>query len=331
MAFYGIPGLLVASMNSFFAGRGQSWTVLAVDAFGSVVTVFLDWVLIFGHFGFEPMGVLGAGIATVVGACAAATLAAVLLFRPKHVRAFGLLKGPLFEGDLFKRLMRFGLPSGVQWMLDGAAFTMFIIMLGWFGDAAFGASSITFTINAMLFIPMLGLGQAVSILVGQRLGGDNPNVAEKSVWTGLKIATVYMIGTAAVYLSIPMTLAAMFKPMEGADSAKYQAAAEMVPTLLWFVAFYSLFDAAYIIFSFALRGAGDTKFVSQVALVSSWPIMVLPTYLAYRNGWGVTWGWAFASAYVLFVATVLLLRFRHGKWKSMRVIEQVPKVEIAVV
>src|SRR5262249_58886656 len=105
---------------------------------------------------------------------------------------FGFLQGPFFEWGLFKRLMRYGLPSGLQWALDGAAFTVFIILTGWFGDAAFGASSITFTINGMFFIPTIGLGQAVCILVGQRLGENRPEVAERSTWTGLKVISSYM-------------------------------------------------------------------------------------------------------------------------------------------
>jgi len=321
MAFYGIPGTMVAAVNSFFAGRGKTWTVLMVDAFGALTTVFLDYVLIFGKFGAPVMGIAGAGIATVIGACAAVSLALFLMFREKDAPQFCLLKRPFFEWTLFKRLMRYGLPSGLQWALDGAAFTVFIVLLGWFGNAAFGASSITFTINGMLFIPMLGLGQAVSILVGQRLGGERADLAARSTWTGAKLATIYMIVTAAIYLLLPMTLAELFRSDENQE--KFEAAAAMIPTLLWFVAFYSLFDAAYIIFSFALRGAGDTAFVSKVSLFCAWPIMVLPTYLAWSNGWSVYYAWGFASAYVLFVAMVLMGRFMVGKWKSMRVIEQV--------
>lgn len=320
MAFYALPGCMVASVNSFFAGRGLSWTVLKVDAVGAIATIILDYLLIFGYGVIPSLGIRGAGIATVLGACAAATVALVLMFQPANRREFGLLEGPVFDGKLFVRLMRYGLPSGLQWALDGAAFTVFIVMLGWFPGAAFAASSITFTINGMLFIPMLGIGQAVAILVGQRLGADEPALAELTTWTALKLTGCYTLFTGAIYLLFPNQLAELFRSR--GDTSNFEAAAALVPTLLWFVAFYSLFDAGYVVFSFALRGAGDTKFVSKVSLVSSWPLMVLPTYLAYRKDWNVTWGWAFASFYILFVAMVLMFRFRVGTWKSMRVIEQ---------
>ena len=74
-------------------------------------------------------------------------------------------------------------------------------------------------------------------------------------------------------------------------------------------------------FSFALRGAGDTRFVTAVALGLALPIMVVPTWLAWHYDWGLYWAWAFASAYIIALATTFVLRFRHGAWKSMRVIE----------
>src|SRR5207249_8126175 len=87
------------------------------------------------------------------------------------------------------------------------------------------------------------------------------------------------------------------------------------------ISLYSLFDAINLVFSFALRGAGDTRFVSLFSLALSWPLMVVPTYLAWRFNWGLYWAWTFASAYIIALAVAFLLRFLGGKWKSMRVIE----------
>src|SRR5262249_51035295 len=73
--------------------------------------------------------------------------------------------------------------------------------------------------------------------------------------------------------------------------------------------------------SFALRGAGDTRFVTAVALAVAWPVMVLPTYLAWHFGWGLYAAWAFASAYIIVLSFTFLCRFLQGKWRTMRVIE----------
>jgi len=86
----------------------------------------------------------------------------------------------------------------------------------------------------------------------------------------------------------------------------------------------SLFDTGNIIFAAALKGAGDTRFVMRVAVILSWSIMVLPTYLVVKWGRGLYTAWIFATIYVCVLAFVYLLRFVHGKWKSMRVIEAPP-------
>ena len=94
--------------------------------------------------------------------------------------------------------------------------------------------------------------------------------------------------------------------------------AALVPVLLRFTAVYSLFDGVDLVFSYAHEGAGDTHFVTAVMLVLSWPMMVLPTWLAQREGWGILWAWGFASAYIIGLALVFLARFRGGRWKAMR-------------
>ena len=90
------------------------------------------------------------------------------------------------------------------------------------------------------------------------------------------------------------------------------------------VAVYSLADSINLTFSFALRGAGDTRFVSLLTFALAWPIMVVPTYVVVRGGGSIYWAWGFATAYIVAMAVCFFLRFRSGRWKSMRVIEAAP-------
>ena len=113
----------------------------------------------------------------------------------------------------------------------------------------------------------------------------------------------------------------MFRPEKPEELAKFAAIAAIVPTLLICVAVYSLADAVNLTFAFALRGAGDTRFVTAVTFVLAWPVMVIPTYLVVSNGGSVYWAWVFASAHIVAMSLCFWLRFRSGKWKTMRVIE----------
>jgi len=204
-------------------------------------------------------------------------------------------------------------------MLDGLAFTIFVILVGRFGDVQLAATNIAFAINVVGLLPMLGMGQAVGVVVGQRLGQDRPKVAARSTWMGFWMALLYISAGVMLYILAPEACTYFFR--NDMDPKGIEVAL-LVPVLLRFVAVYSLFDTMNIIFSFALRGAGDTRFVTIISLFLAWPIMVLPTWAAWHFGWGLYWAWGFASAYVIALGFTFLFRFRAGKWKSMRVIER---------
>jgi MATE family multidrug resistance protein len=313
-----LPVLILAAATSFFTGRGKNWPVMLANGVGLVVNATLDYGMIFGHWGFAPMGIAGAGWATVLGNWAAALTALVLLFRKAYRQEFAT-DNWRFDRALCGRLLRFGVPSGLQWALEGVAFTVFILILGRMGTVELAASSITFTLNMLALLPALGIAQAVTTLVGQRLGENRPELAASSTWSGFQIAWLYMAVVAVIYVALPGPLLALFE--SDADQQIWPKVAELSTVLLRFVAVYTLFDAMNLVFAFALKGAGDTRFVTVAALTVSWPLMVLPTWIAWKSGWGVLLAWTFASGYIITLAMIFLLRFLGGKWKSMRVIE----------
>jgi MATE family multidrug resistance protein len=247
------------------------------------------------------------------------------MLRPRYRAEFCTLSGWRFEGKLFRRLLRFGTPNGLQWMLDGLAFTFFVVLVGRLGAAELAASNIAFTINLVAALPALGIGQAVEVLVGRRLGEDRPEIAERSTWSGFRLAWTYMTGMAILYVVFPEAF--LFPFESNADPAAWARVAVLVPVLLRFVAVYSLFDSMNLVFSFALKGAGDTLFVTVLSLALAWPLMVVPTWAALAHGWGIYWAWGFATVYIIALAFAFLGRFRIGKWKAMRVIETVAVME----
>lgn len=321
LCFSALPMLLTASASTFFIGRGKSWTVILINAVGMLVNAVLDYAWIGGHWGFPEWGIAGAGWATVIGSWASALLGLALFLAPSFREEFATLSGWRFDRELFGRMMYYGLPSGFQLMLEVLAFALFTLTVGRMGATELSATSVAFSINMVAVLPMLGTAQAVSALVGRRLGENRPDLAERSTWTGFKITWIYMAVVAFLFVATPGLLVALFRSQNAADAADAERVAEIVPVLLRFVAVYTMFDGFNLILSFALKGAGDTYFVTVIMLVLPWPVMVLPTWLAYVNGWGLYWAWTFASAYIIMLAGVFLLRFVGGRWKTMRVIE----------
>lgn len=313
----GLPALVTVAANSFFTGRGETRTVLLVMTSALTINGLLDYAWIFGHWGFPAWGIAGAGWATVCGSCTSAALALGLMLRPKYRKEFATADCWRFEASLFVRLLKFGLPNGLLTALDALAFTVFCVVVGMIGKRELAASNVAFTLNVLVFLPAMGIGQAVEVLVGRRLGEDDPATAARSTNIGFALVLAWMTAAAFVYAFLPGALLWIFH-----NSAETEIT-QTARVLLRFVAVYTIFDGANLVYSYALRGAGDTRFVTLVAIGPGWLVMVLPAYLAHRNGWGLYWAWSFASAYVALLALIFVARFWQGKWKSMRVIEPV--------
>ncbi|SIO36000.1 multidrug resistance protein, MATE family [Singulisphaera sp. GP187] len=325
LCFAALPMLIMAAINGFFSGRGQTWTVLGIEAAGTAVNIALALLLIFGRAGAPELGIAGAGWATVAGSWVSALTALGLLLRRKYAEEFDTRRGWRPERALFGRLLKYGLPAGAQVFSDVLVFHVFVQLVGRLGEAQAGATALTVRLNMVAFLPMQGIAQAVSILVGQRLGADRPELAERSTYTGMKWAFGYMCLVASAYVLIPGTLVSVFEGDR--DPESFAVIAAIVPPLLACAAVYSLADAVNLTISFALRGAGDTRFVSLLTFLLAWPLMVIPTFLLVQAEGNLNWAWMFATVYILAMALCFTLRFRSGKWKSMRVIEAAPTLD----
>jgi MATE family multidrug resistance protein len=284
------------------------------------VNAGLDWLWIFGHAGFPRGGVVGAAAATVVSQAVGAAAYAVLILGRSHRSAYRTLASWAFERALFSRLLRFGLPAGLQYSMEILAFAVFMMIVGRLGTAPLAATGIAFNLNMIVFMPMLGLGLGVSALVGRHLGADRPDLAERSVFTAFALSLVYMTACGLLYVFGGPLLLAPYAA--GSDPAAFAEVGAIAVVLLRFVAFYSIFDMMNVIFSAGLRGAGDTVSPFAVTVSLSWLVMILPAWLwCVWAGGGVYAAWVTATAYVFCAGFLMLFRFRQGGWKRLRVIE----------
>jgi MATE family multidrug resistance protein len=165
-------GFYIASyaLSGFFSGRGKTWPVMWVNVLTTIVNLTLDYALIFGNWGFPELGIRGAGIATVAAGVFSFLLFLAVLASGNTNRTYQTLKGWRLDKELFIRLLRYGFPSGAQFFLEMAGFTGFILVVGRLGTASLAATNIAFNINTLAFMPMIGFGIAISVIVGQYLG-----------------------------------------------------------------------------------------------------------------------------------------------------------------
>jgi MATE family multidrug resistance protein len=316
------------ALSGFFSGRGKTWPVMWVNIFATAVNLILDYALIFGHWGFPELGIKGAGIATVIAGLFSFLVFIALLAAGNTNRTYHTIKGWRPERDLFVRLLRFGFPSGVQFFLEMAGITGFVLVVGRLGTASLAATNIAFNINTLAFMPMIGFGIAISVLVGQYLGADKPELAQSSAYSGFHLTFTYMFAIAAAYVLVPDIFVAPFAHQS--DPRSFNEVYRYSVVLLRFVAVYSLFDAMNIIFCSAIKGAGDTRYVMFITVLLSVFVLILPVYLAVEVlESGLMIAWVLATVYVTLLGVAFYLRFLGGKWKAMRVIEQEVPVPVS--
>lgn len=320
----GAPAMLASqALSAFYNGRGKTSVVMLIDGGAAIANLLLDWVMIFGKFGFPAWGIAGAGWATVIALWLKFFTYLLLISRRENRQAFNSVSGLRFNRKLFGRLIWFGGPSGVQFLLDVLGFTVFVLLVGRLGGPASAATTMAFSISTLAFMPIYGFSIAASILVGQRLAENRPDLATRATWTTCVVALTYMGLMSLLYVLFPsFFLSGFLAETEGAHAAEL---AQIATRLLWFVAAYSMFDASLMVFSSAIKGAGDTRFVLYVSLVMSITLAAASWLGVEKLGLGVYGCWTIITAWVWVLGIIYLGRFLQGRWKSMRVIE--PRVE----
>lgn len=320
LCFGAVPLLASTALAGFYAGRGETWPIMWINMFGTTINLVFDYFFIFGKWIFPEWGIKGAAIATVLSACFTFLAYMILIFRKKHNEVYSTLAAWRMDRELLKRIVRYGFPNGVQFFIDVAGFATFVLIMGFLGTFNLAANNIAFNINTIAFMPMIGSGIAVSVLVGQYLGQNRADLAERSVYSGFGLTFLYMASISVLYLTAPEIF---IKPFAlRSDPQAFKQLHDIIIVLLRFVAVYSIFDTMNIIFASGIKGAGDTKYVMYLIVVASLLVLIIPSYIAIVVlKKGVFAGWFIASSYVTILGFSFLVRFLGGKWKSMRVIE----------
>jgi multidrug resistance protein, MATE family len=318
------PSVLASAFSSMMSGIGKTKIVMWIMIGSTILNILADYILIFGKWGFPALGIAGAGWASVIAFSAQVLVYLYIIFSAEFRRKFKTLN-ILPDAKLFFRLVRFGLPSGVQIAIDMTGFSAFIMLVGRLGSDYLAATNLAININSLIFMPMIGLGIAVSVLVGQARGRNDNALAKYSVRSAFDLTLTYMATVGFLFVIIPHVFLYPFQTET--DPEAFVNIKNIAVILLRFVAVYSLFDAMNIVFSSAIKGAGDTRFVMLMILVLSLSMFIAPLYIAISLFNASIYAcWTIASIYCAILGTSFYLRYRSGKWQHMRVIESAPPI-----
>lgn len=308
------------ALASFFSGRGKTKIPMWVSLCGNVVNIVLDYIMIFGKLGFPEMGIIGAAWATVLGAASMTFIFAGLIFAGRVRKTFKVAKLAGFYKPVFSRLLRFGLPNGFGFLMDIMSFTLFTFMVGTIDVISLQASNIVMSLQPVVFTVILGLGIGIQILVSKYQGLNRPDLSVRVIKNACKLGYSYAGAVSIAFFFFAPLFVGLFIPPSSPDAAAISA--KTYP-LMKLVSFFVLFDATYLIFGEAIRGAGDTKFFMFVMLLCAWGILIPGTWLiVYKLHGSVFAVWSWLTFYAALTAVVMLWRFLLGKWKHIRVTAQ---------
>lgn len=296
--------------NGMFRGAKDTKTSLYVAALINIVNLSLDYVLIFGKFGFPEWGVRGAAIATVAGNGAGLLLQWTRLKKlPFHLHLFSASKK-----EDFWEVIRLAVPSALQEANFSLSKLLGITFVMSLGTVAFAANQIGIAIEAVSFMPGWGIAIANTALVGHSIGAKNEKKAHDYTFYSTAIASILMGMIALVFFCFPEELIRLFIQKEEIEVIAAGAlclqvgAIEQIP-----IAFAMVIESYF-------KGTGDAKTPFYVSFVMNWCIRVpLSWYLIYYLQYPIHVFWMITTLqWTLEGLVIYYLYHRHGKHIFLR-------------
>ncbi len=258
------------------SAAGDTRSSLYIKIISAFLNAGLNYLFIFGHGGFEAMGVEGAAYATV---CAYGFNLAVygwLLLRKGGV----LDVHPIFVRADLRRMIRIGSPAALERLIGVSSFLLFVGIIASYGTHALAGYQIGLRIEALAFMPGFGFSVAAMVLAGQYIGARQADNAYQSGIISSKVAVVFMGSVGVVLVAFPEFLVHWFTDDE--------ATVAYASIYLRLVGLSQIPLAMTFVLSGALRGAGATRTSMKISIVSLWVFRIIPAYLVMRAGYGIT-------------------------------------------
>ena len=304
---------------SYFAGIGRTHVVMICDVFGLLVNVPLCYVMVFGKLGFPALGIVGAGVSTVVASILALILYVAFYFRKEHRETFGVQRSFSLDVKILRRFWRLGFPSGLELFLNVAAFNLFLLMFQSYGVAEGAAAAIVFNWDILSFVPMIGLHVGVISLIGRFVGARDMTRVNEVMTAAFAVALSYSAVLAVVYITHRYPLVEVFAPPSGDFTAIRELSAFMMIGL----SSYVMADAVILVCGGILRGAGDTRWLMVASVSLHWAMLVAQFFIIRVFELSPRVSWIVLVALVFAIALVYALRLTSGRWRDPEALERV--------
>lgn len=298
-----IPALLFFGMRQFSEGVGVTKYALYITIIGNSLNIFMNWVLIYGHLGFDSMGVKGAAIATLISRYAMCGAFVILYLRlPAYRRYVKLLRKPLIDKETVKRILKTSVPLSLQNLVEITAFSLSAIMVGWNGEISLASHQIAMSMSSFSFMLALGVGAAATIRVSHQFGyGDYKSMR--------------MAGFAAIHLSVGLMsiCGILYILLRNYIPLVFTADSQVIclsSRLLIISALFQVFDATQLACLACLRALADVRKPLLFSIISYYLVCLPLGYLCGNIlGYGAIGVWVGLLLGLTFAASLFLWRF----------------------
>lgn len=305
-----IFAMLFNSFKQFSEGTMDTRTPMWIMLGANVLNIMGNYLLIYGKFGAPEMGLTGAGISTLASRIITLLIFGLLFFRrEKYKQYFEGFRLGAISSQPISRLIRLGLPVGLQMGIETASFSLSVIMMGWLGTVALAAHQIIGVVTTLGFMVYYGIAAAVTIRVSNFLGKKNVADVRRASFAGLHIIMLVALLVVVFIFCLRNQIGYLF-------TSEHQVIA-LVALLSLPVMLYQFGDGLQILFSNALRGIRDVTYMAYMAFVCHF-LLSLP--IGYICGFVLDWGalgvWC---GFPVGLSTLgIILYFRFNKLTRLR-------------
>jgi MATE family multidrug resistance protein len=307
-----IPLIIFQGFKQFSDGLSLTKHAMYATIIGNLINVGFNYVLIFGKFGFPKMGIVGAGVGTLVSRLAMILIIWVLLKNDKKAMAFVThIKLFVLDSTMLKKIINLGLPSAMQMFFEVAIFTSAIWLSGLLGKNAQAANQIALNLSSMTFMIAMGLSVTAMIRVGNQKGLKNyvelQRIAKSIFLMGIMFASVF----ALLFLIFHDIFPLLYLDLEDVNNyIDNQEVVAIASKLLLIAALFQISDSAQVVFLGALRGLQDVKIPTLLTFIAYWMIGFPTSYfLGKETAYGSTGIWMGLLVGLASASIFLYLRF----------------------
>lgn len=305
-----VPTMLFQTFRQFAEGLSRTRMAMVIVIVSNLINIALNYVLIYGKFGFPEMGLNGAGLATLIARSIMGVWMAAYVYYGKHFKeyraAFIISKllpqqGPGRWG-LINKMLHIGIPAGTQFLFEVGAFGFSAVMMGWIGTNTLAAHQIAINLATISYMTTSGLGAAATIRVAHFLG--------KRDFVTLRRVAFLMIGMALAIMAAWAILFIVGKNFLPELYIQDEAVLKIAAPLMIIAGFFQLSDGMQVVCAGALRGLQDVKVPSLLIFVAYWVIALpLGYWLAFPLGYGAIGIWVGLLVGLSLSAMAMIVRF----------------------